>query len=262
MFVKITKNAIKSLIVAASVLSVAQAHGPTAIDWDYSAKLGPGEWSALAPEYRLCASGKSQSPINISQHAVATTEKDIEFHYSTGIFGRVLDKHDFSVEVIPGGNEYITLDGERYDLQGLHFHAPAEHQIARITYPLEVHFIHKNSQGKLLVVGVFFQEGKVNKNLQKLFAVPLPKPENNAVTSQNRVVFDPTQLIPKHSGYFVYSGSLTTPPCTEGVTWLLMKKILNASSEQLEFFRSNMIHGNARPIQPLNQRVIYEHSED
>ena len=193
---------------------------------------------------------------------VETPENEIDFHYSAGTFVKVLDKHDFSVEVLPGSSEYITFDGERYDLQGLHFHAPAEHQVDRITYPLEVHFIHKNSQGKLLVVGVFFKEGKINKNLQTLFAIPLSKLDKSNKDLPNRVAFNPAQLIPKESGYYVYSGSLTTPPCTEGVTWLLMKKIFNASSEQLEFFRTNMIHGNARPIQPLNQRVIYEHNED
>src|ERR1700694_4577151 len=139
MFAKITKNGLKVLIIVS--MPLAQAHGPSAAEWDYSAKAGPGAWGGLTSEYSLCTSGKQQSPINVTQNAVETHEKDIEFHYSTGTFGRILDKHDFSVEVLPGSSEYITLDGERYDLQGLHFHAPAEHQIAKVTYPLEVHFI-------------------------------------------------------------------------------------------------------------------------
>ncbi len=250
---------LKSLILLGVLLPVAHAGQSRA--WGYEGSMGPTNWGGLASSYGLCATGKQQSPINITQKGTKASENEIDFHYTTDTFSRVLDGHDFSVEVLPGSNEYIIFNGDKYKLQGLHFHAPAEHQIDRITYPLEVHFIHTNSQGKLLVVGVFFKEGKENKNLQKLFAGPLPPLDKSHTNMQNKVVFDPAQLIPKDSGYYIYSGSLTTPPCTEGVTWLVMKKILNASTEQLDFFRHQIIDHNARPVQPLNQRTIYEYED-
>ncbi len=133
----------------------------------------------------------------------------------------------------------------------LHFHTPSENHINGVTYPLEVHFVHKNAKGELLVVGVLYKEGAENKVFDKIIK-NLPKDVNNSKKFQN---FDFLSLLPENKGYYEFIGSLTTPPCSENVQWVVMKTQPEVSSKQIKSLES-VLHHNARDIQPLNKRVV------
>ncbi len=218
--------------------------------WSYEGDTGPAHWAELDPAYALAADGKSQSPVDLGS-AVAGEAGSIEFHYAESGFQVVNNGHTIQVNVEEGS--WFSLDGKRYDLKQFHFHAPSEHAIDGVLSDMEVHCVHQNAEGKLAVVGFFVGAGEAAPNLGKVFEHAPEAGEKVTIPDLRR---DLSVILPENLGHFYhYSGSLTTPPCTEGVEWIVMQTPRTASPEQIETYRKHY-SGNNRPVQALNGRVI------
>ena len=220
--------------------------------WDYGGTWNPTRWSELKPEYALCQQGRNQSPINLVPHNAEPISISWEFKYSSIPVAILNNGHTIEIEFKPGS--YLLIDGEEYELQQLHFHTPSEHTVMGKASAGELHLVHKTRDGKTAVLLVFLIEGKYNQALGVLREyIPREKGENQI----NGVGLNVNELLPaQRDSYYHYTGSLTTPPCTEGVNWYVMTAPIEVSSEQIENFRQ-IYQVNARPIQPLNGRVIY-----
>ena len=238
------------LIVSMTMtLFVAQAYGAT--HWGYSGAEAPENWAKLSPEFSACA-GKNQSPINLTKFIEAELNP-IAFSYVPGPASVINNGHTIQVDDSDGGS--ITLDGTKYYLKQFHFHAPSENLIDGKSYPLEVHLVHADKEGNLAVVAVMFTEGAENSLLAKIW--PL-MPHKTGDKKSLPFEVQASGLLPVDRDYFRYNGSLTTPPCTEGVVWLVMKTPLTASKSQIEEFSHLMHHPNNRPVQPVNARPVLQ----
>jgi carbonic anhydrase len=220
--------------------------------WSYEGKEGPENWAKLSPEFATCETGRNQSPINIegSIHAAIKSLKAIQKFPAKDIFN---NGHTVQINFQVGN--MLALDNFAFQLKQVHFHAPSENTIHGKSFPLEAHFVHADSRGNLAVIGVMFTQGKANLGLAKLWE-QLPSEEGEPSALKNRVI--PSELIPENKGYYRFNGSLTTPPCSEGVRWLLMKNPITASKEQIEAFKKAVHSDNNRPVQALNARIIIE----
>ncbi|HET9643861.1 MAG TPA: carbonic anhydrase family protein [Burkholderiaceae bacterium] len=219
--------------------------------WSYEGETGPAAWGRLSHEFAKCATGSRQSPIDI-RDGFRLQLDPIEFHYHPSAF-RVIDNgHTVQVNLEPGN--FIRVLGRRYDLVQFHFHRPSEERIAGKQYDLSVHLIHRDAEGRLAVVAVLLERGAGQPVIQTVWNhLPLEKGEEQAAPAP----LDPRQLLPTEGAYYTYMGSLTTPPCTEGVLWLVMKQPVSASDEQIGIF-SRLYPANARPTQPTAGRMIKE----
>ena len=216
--------------------------------WAYDGDLGPSHWGDLADQFAVCASGSSQSPINIS-NAIDPHPADIEFNYHSVPLNILNNGHTLQVNYAPGSS--ITIDHKEYEL--LQFHTPSEHQLAAHNFPMEGHLVHKNSHDELAVVGVFIEEGHSNPFFQTLVDhLPKHAGEEQLVTG---VEVNSMDLLPHETTLFNYSGSLTTPPCSEGVNWNVMSTPIQASAEQLHAF-SAIMGNNNRPVQQMHSRLV------
>ena len=229
------------------------AHGEAhdAPHWGYTGDTGPAYWGDLNPAYILCETGTSQSPINIDE-VDQVDLANIAIHYEPSKVKFINNGH--TIEGVYGEGSYIDLDGVRYNLEQFHFHAPSEHEVGGELAALEVHFVHKNAEGNIAVLGVLFQEGSDSRDLLPM-AEALSKMDTPELNSP--VTFNAADLLPADQSTFRYSGSLTTPPCTEGVTWLVMVQQPSLTQQQISAFTS-IYDGNNRPVQPLNGREIDE----
>ncbi|MBT2322026.1 carbonic anhydrase family protein [Variovorax paradoxus] len=221
--------------------------------WSYEGETGPEHWAALEGDNLMCSSGRNQSPINIDK-AFSAKLPPIEFHYArSGKEAEVHNGHTVQINFEPGS--YIVMDGSRYDLVQVHFHHPSENEIRGKRFPLEGHFVHKDRQGNLAVVAVMFKEGRENKGLNVAWD---HMPAGAGQSSTLEAHFRPESILPKSKSYYRFSGSLTTPPCSEGVLWMVMKQPVEISRSQLEKLRHALPHENNRPVQPLNARQVNE----
>jgi carbonic anhydrase len=245
-----------SLLVAVGVISLlnfsAVAADPAEehAHWSYSGDTGPDHWGDLSPEFSACSQGKEQSPVNIS-HAEHAKLPIIEFDYKPSALDVINNGHTIESDYEPGSS--ITLDGKTYNLVQFHFHHLSENTHNGKHFPLEGHLVHKSADGKLAVVAVFFEEGHPNPAIATVWA-SMPKTSVNE-NKPSGVKVDASQLLPGNREYYTFPGSLTTPPCTEGVTWLLMSHKMTASKEQVAAF-AVLDPDDARPVQPLNGRKI------
>lgn len=217
-------------------------------DWDYTQ---PEQWSTLNQKYSAC-NGLNQSPINIEQTVKAALEP-LNFSYNTLIQAIENKGHTIQVDFAQGGE--LQLDGDSFVLKQFHLHSPSENLIKGKSYPLEIHFVHANAKGELAVVGMMFEQGQANPMLERMWK-RLPKKQGEKVVLKTPQPV--SQMLPKNLDYYRFSGSLTTPPCSEGVRWLILKDIQQASAQQIAEFSKLMGHPNNRPVQPLNGRLIVE----
>ena len=244
---RMTATIATALLLTASA-AFAGDHGT---HWGYTGHEGPEHWGELSEEYRMCAQGMNQSPIDI----VASVHGDlapIGFGYTAAPTEILNNGHTVQVNVAKGST--ITLDGETYALLQFHFHTPSENHIAGKEFPLEAHFVHANAEGHLAVVGVMFEAGAENAELKKLWAdMPMEAGVHHTLHAD---AADVLALLPEKREYYRFNGSLTTPPCTEGVKWMVLKQPLTISKAQVEKFM-HAVHGpDNRPVQPLNARVV------
>jgi len=238
-------------VLALSVTALAQdtAHAP---HWGYSGKEGPNAWGSLKSEYQLCQSGKQQSPINIKD-AKKDSLPAIQFDYKPAALNVVNNGHTILV-TYPSGS-FITVGDKKYELKQFHFHHPSEEEINGKSYDMVVHLVHADADGRLAVVAVLMRKGAANPMLQKIWE-KMPKEEGPAREVVG-VEVNAAALLPSSRAYYTFPGSLTTPPCSEGVTWFVLKTPSEISAEEIETFSKIYPH-NARPIQPANERAILE----
>lgn len=220
--------------------------------WTYEGKQGPDNWAKLSPEFATCETGRNQSPINI-ENAMRASLKPLKGIQKFPAKDIINNGHTVQVNFKQGN--MLVLDSAPYQMKQVHFHAPSENTINGKSFPLEAHFVHADAKGNLTVIGVMFKEGEASPGLEKLWA-QLPDKEGAPVSLKSRVI--PSELIPENRAYYRFSGSLTTPPCSEGVRWLMMKTPMMASKAQIEAFERAVKHHNNRPVQALNGRVIVE----
>ncbi|MCL2892719.1 carbonic anhydrase [Brenneria tiliae] len=227
-------------------------HAAEHAHWSYEGQEAPAHWGQLSPDFSLCAAGKNQSPIDI-HGALKTVHHDLQLAYHPGAQHIVNNGHTVQVNV--GAGSTLTVDEDTFTLRQFHFHAPSENEIDGKTFPLEAHFVYQDQQGALTVVALMFEQGDTNQELKKAWRqMPLALDKPVALTAPLNI----DALVPaayRHS-YYRFSGSLTTPPCSEGVRWLVLDKPATISAEQVAAFTAAVHHANNRPVQPLNGRVI------
>ena len=220
------------------------------IHWGYEGAGAPHYWGDLKAEFATCKTGRSQSPIDISA-VVVTQLPAIQIDYGDTPLDIVNNGHTIKVNYQSGSS--ITVDGKRFHLLQFHFHSPSEHTIGGKAYPMVAHLVHKADDGQLGVIGVMIKEGRSNALLEQLWA-HLPETAGSSVTVESEQI-NVSGLLPADLTYFNYSGSLTTPPCTEGVHWMVLAAPTEASAEQIARFRA-LYPNDARPVQPVNGRTI------
>lgn len=229
--------------------AMVRAADDKATHWGYADKTGPTHWSELGAEFTSCKVGKQQSPVDI-RPGKKPRLAPIAFHYASTTGEIVNNGHSVQVNLNEAGT--IGLSSGDYKLLQFHFHTPSEETINGKSYPLVAHLVHQNKEGGLAVVAVLFKLGKENATLKQVFdALPAVEGEKHALAGP----IDMTAALPKQHGYYAYIGSLTTPPCSEGVHWQVLRQPSEISSQQLAAFRK-LYPMNARPVQPLNGRVI------
>lgn len=240
-------------VVFLAVLAAFGCKKSSEAHWSYEGDHGPAHWGEMKSEFASCKIGQKQSPIDIK---TTDTRKEalpaIEFNYKKGPARALNNGHTVQVNFDPGN--FIEIEGRKYNLAQFHFHAPAEEKVNGEQFELVAHLVHKNDQGELAVVGVLFEVGDPNESLQRFWPY-LPREENKEAALP--VEINPADLLPEARGYYTYEGSLTTPPCSEGVRWLVLKTPVSISERQKDAFRA-IYRNNNRPVQPLNGRIVRE----
>ena len=235
-----------------SVEKVVEKHS---VHWGYTGHGGPEEWADLSPENIMCKKGTSQSPVNIQESVSVTTKglQKIGFNYS-GVCTRGVLNNGHTIQVNFESGSSIKIDGIEFNLKQVHFHTPSENQINSKNFPLEAHFVHASKDGALAVLALMFEEGKENQIIKKIWE-NMPS-EADKTAPLELTAKDISTLLPKNRSYYRFNGSLTTPPCSEGVRWLVLKNYSKISKNQVEEFLHVMHHENNRPIQPINARKV------
>lgn len=222
----------------------------TGADFGYYGKKGPSNWGKLDPAYSACSKGKEQSPIDIRGAKIDQTLQPIEFHYLSGPVNLLNTGHTVRVDVGPGS--YIVVQGARYDLVEFHFHHPAEDLVNGKLSDMVIDLVHRNAAGERAIIAVRLNEGRVNGALAALWP-SLPKSAGAKASIQDD--FNALGLLPADRSYWSYMGSITVPPCTEGVHWLSLQTPTELSQDQLQTF-GRLYPDNARPLQTTRGRKI------
>jgi len=241
------KATIKCLSLA--LLLTSSAYSSEISHWGYTEEGSPLSWGTLKPEFHTCKDGLNQSPIDLKVFVDAELPK-LTYNYKSASTEILNNGHTVQVNIANGST--VVIDGIKFELKQFHFHTPSENNINGKSFPLEAHFVHASKDGELAVVALMFEEGDENKMLGKLWAkMPMKSGEKSKLE-----IADVTSLLPKDRDYYRFNGSLTTPPCTEGVRWIVLKKSTTLSKAQADKFAKVMVHPNNRPIQPVNARII------
>jgi carbonic anhydrase len=246
----------KRLVAAAvaalgcTLASAAGDHPGHGAEWSYQGATGPGEWARIKPEFGACAGRSNQSPVDIARTIDAALPA-LPMNYRSAATELVHNGHTLQANMGAGGT--LTVDGVAFELKQFHFHSPSENRVSGESFPLEVHLVHADRDGNLAVLAVFFREGRPNATIGKLWsAMPTAAGTKNALPAG----VSPVGLLPEKRDYYRYNGSLTTPPCSEGVRWIVMKQPLTVSKAQVEQFGKALGFANNRPIQPTNARPV------
>jgi carbonic anhydrase len=237
-------------VIALGMATMAAAQ--TTASWEYEGKRGALAWGKLDPAYRACSQGREQSPINIHDAHLNKALQPIEFHYIAGPVKLENNGHTVVAHVDPGS--YIVAGGVRYDLVEFDFHHPSEEAVKGKLTDMDVHLLHKSADGKMAVVAVRLNEDMGNPNAVLAALWPHLPRTPGAVEKVSEFV-NAGGLLPADRGYWTYMGSLTTPPCTEGVRWFVLEQPLSVSREQLRTF-SALYKINTRPLQDAHGRRI------
>ncbi|HCX83474.1 MAG TPA: carbonate dehydratase [Rhodoferax sp.] len=240
-------------ISSVAAAPAADAHGGEA-HWAYEGEAGPQAWAKLKPDFNVCALGKRQSPINIEDgNTLQGPAEAVKFNYVPSNGTVVNNGHTIQVDV--QGDNSITVRGSRYRLLQFHFHSPSEEQINGQRAAMVVHLVHKSDEGQLAVVAVLLQPGETNPLIDKVWTY-MPLDAGDRVRMP-RELLNLNELLPADQRYYQFMGSLTTPPCTEGVLWMVLKQPSPLSRSQLKLF-TQLYPNNARPVQALNGRPVRE----
>ncbi len=212
--------------------------------WDYRGIEGPEHWGMLSKEYKTCETGSKQSPIDIQTQELSHHQENLEFHYKISELHEMNNGHTIQISHKSGCK--VDLNKRAYKLRQFHFHEPSEHHIDGKTFPMEMHFVHQDETGHILVIAVMMEVGPehpILKTIWKWLPDQIEKETSVPMTSNLR------EILPASTEHFSYAGSLTTPPCSEGVQWIVLTEPIKVSEQSLKKF-SAIIGNNARPIQP------------
>ncbi|HET9703793.1 MAG TPA: carbonic anhydrase family protein [Vicinamibacterales bacterium] len=228
--------------------------------WHYEGAEGPQNWGKLSPKFAMCGEGRAQSPIDIAAVTPATEALAMKLNLLPGTLRIAHHEHladginnGHTIQINYQGADTLTIGADAYTLAQYHFHNESEHTVKGRHYPMEMHLVHKSASGKLAVVGVFIEEGAHNAAFEPIWS-NLPK-QKGQETHYPAVTVDVDSLLPADRASYRYDGSLTTPPCSEGVRWIVMATPIQLSAAQIKAFTS-IIHDNNRPPQPLNGRQV------
>jgi carbonic anhydrase len=245
-----TLTKVLSLLLALN-LNLSASEASHKIHWSYNGETSPAYWGEITPKFHTCGEGLNQSPIDLKGF-IDGNLSTIPFDYNSTSTEIVNNGHSIQVNVAEGST--IKVDGIIFELKQFHFHTPSENNINGKSFPLEAHFVHSSKEGELAVVALMFNEGKKNKVLEQYWLkMPMKAGEKSEL-----IVKTIETLLPKNRDYYRFNGSLTTPPCTEGVRWIVLKDATTLSKAQIKKFAKVMEHPNNRPIQAINARVIIE----
>ncbi|MGC6486105.1 MAG: carbonic anhydrase [Planctomycetota bacterium] len=222
---------------------------PRAVEWGYGGADGPARWAELSPSYHLARDGREQSPIDL-RGAQRADLAPLRFDYRPVSVRLVYNGH--SVQEDEDGASHLVVGEDAYELKQFHFHSPSEHTVDGRLFEMEVHFVHESAAGEVAVVSVLVERGAHNAAFDSMWRA-LPDRDHPTGRSEERV--EVASLLPAAPDYFAYRGSFTTPPCTEGVRWFVMRQPIQLAPAQLATFR-RVIYGNNRPVQPQNGRAI------
>jgi carbonic anhydrase len=268
----ILTSTLYTLLISGSFVSLPAFAAPEAaganVSWTYSGALGPQNWANLDPDFSLCSEGKTQSPINIPENVPNVTDL-LSIHYvpsplvimENGNTALMLgdvptvfnDGHSIQVN-FNNAKETINFDGTHYQLLQFHFHTPSETTINGKAFAGEIHFVHQGPNGSAAVLAVLIKPGKANPALQEILDhLPAQTGKASIAAGQN---INPAALLPVSQNYYHFMGSLTTPPCTEGLQWFVLTQPITASPAQIRALTTAIGGPNARPTQPLNQRAL------
>ncbi len=237
-------TAVVFTLLSSSVNASEKAH------WGYTGHGSPEKWAELSPDNKMCAIGKNQTPINVTTSLDADLEA-IKPIYTTASSTILNNGHTIQVNIEAGSK--LTVDSIDFELKQFHFHTPSENHIDGKSFPLEAHFVHLDKDGNIAVLALMFEEGAENLNLAKIWSkMPLKANEKSELKLES-IAFS---LLPENKDYYRFSGSLTAPPCTEGVRWLVLKTPATISKAQVKKFLDIMKTPNNRPIQATNARII------
>ena len=224
--------------------------GAEAVEWGYEGAGAPEYWGGLDPAWAACEYGTNQSPINLAGAQPADLPEP-QFNYATRPMN--IEHLGHTVQVNFGAGGSMMVGGTQYELLQFHFHTPAEHRLQGREYPAELHLVHRGPAGQLAVVGLLIKVGREDPTLARFWnQLPRVKGEERDLSA---LQLNLEELLPDDPDYYLYPGSLTTPPCTEGVTWMVMEDPIEMSAEQLTALRS-LIGTTNRPIQPLGGRLL------
>lgn len=227
----------------------AKGHDP---HWSYDGTNGPEHWARVKPEFNLCAIGKRQSPIHIQESdTLQGPAEPLQFDYRPTGGSVVNNGHTIQVDLEPGNT--LSVRGTRYELLQFHFHHPSEERVNHRGFAMVAHLVHRSHEGQLAVVAVLIDPGAANGLIHKVWThMPLDSGDRVRLPAD---LIDLRELLPADQRYYQFMGSLTTPPCTEGVLWHVLKSPVTVSREQLRLF-SQIFPNNARPVQALNGRAV------
>jgi carbonic anhydrase len=240
------------LLATLALSSTGPAQDQPEHTWDYGNLLGPSHWGELQADFATCKNGRHQSPIDI-RNPKKTDLPPIHFEYKPSPLHIIDNGHTVVVNYGPGS--FISVGDKKYALKQFHFHRPSEEKINGKAFDMTVHLVHADDEGKLAVVAVLLQEGEGNPLVHELWNY-LPK-EKDKEEFIDSVQINLSQILPADRVYYTFAGSLTTPPCSEGVTWFVLKHPATISAEEIKRF-SQLYRDNARPTQPLYDRVVLE----
>ncbi len=218
------------------------------VHWSYEGDTGPAMWGSLDPSFAACDDGVRQSPVDIAG-AAAGGESELQIRWQPADAEVIDNGHTIQVNVPEGST--ISLEGREFALLQFHFHTPSEHTVEGNAAPMDIHFVHAAAEGDLAVIGVFLEAGAAHQAVQSLWeAIPSAGEPPGTVAA-----FDARTLLPEGGSHYRYPGSLTTPACSEIVSWVVMTDSITVSQEQIDAFAA-LYPMNARPVQPLNDRTI------
>jgi len=252
MIVSRTKSALTAIAMASVLGAAAQGLASSGTHWGYSGEEGAENWGKLSPEYAICGTGRNQSPIDLTNFVEAELEP-LTLGYTSEAEMILNNGHTIQLNYAAGST--LTVDGKEFALKQIHFHAPSENTIEGKSYPMEGHLVHASADGELAVVSVMYTEGKANEAMEAAWvAMPVSVHDEKEAGGVGSV----DKFLPAGRDYYRFNGSLTTPPCSEGVRWLVMKEPAEVSAEQIQKFEEVMKGPNNRPVQQRNARVVLE----
>jgi carbonic anhydrase len=237
-------------MISGMMISSSPAFAGETAKWSYTGHKGPEYWGELDEAFKACTEGKNQSPINLTEF-IESELSPCAFDYGTHATEILNNGHTIQANIASGSK--LRFEKKDFELKQLHFHAPSENQINGKSFAMEAHLVHATEDGNLAVIAVMFDEGAENDTLAQLWK---EMPEHGGEKRALNTIINAKALLPEEKDYYRFTGSLTTPPCTEGVHWLVMKQTVLASKEQVEAFVRVIKHPNARPVQPVNARAV------